>query len=393
MTAPGIDHSAPLAGPLASRDMRVDVLRGLALGVMLVDHVPGAVLADLTPHNFGAADVADLFVFLSGLVAGKATSRRLARDGWWPAQRRVLWRATVIYLAIVATLGVLLGVERLHQRLFGWPIDLLDRSGEAVVRAVDVAVTPEAGSSLGRQVLLLQHPLGNLSILLLYLTFIPLTPLVLGMMRAAPARILFAAVPVYLCAQLWPDVWSWPAAYRETGALNPCGWQLPYFLGVVLGATAAGPQRRTNAAPAARFVRLPGRVLAGFGALVILEGIFLWKLLDPGTFQYAALKSNLAPLRLVNLAAWVLLVDVLAPRESPVWSARGLAPLRICGRRPLLVYCSGVVLSAWLHVGLATFQQAPWLEFLAILSGWGLLVVVAWGADRTTSLCRLLMQR
>ncbi|MCB1958712.1 MAG: OpgC domain-containing protein, partial [Rhodocyclaceae bacterium] len=44
---------AALQSPARQRDGRIDVLRGLALVMIFINHVPGTVFEHLTNRNFG----------------------------------------------------------------------------------------------------------------------------------------------------------------------------------------------------------------------------------------------------------------------------------------------------------------------------------------------------
>src|SRR5665213_1304563 len=70
------------------RDSRVDVLRGLALLMIFIDHVPGNLLSLVTLRNFGFADAAELFVLLAGFASMAAYGRIFSRDGIVPGLRR-----------------------------------------------------------------------------------------------------------------------------------------------------------------------------------------------------------------------------------------------------------------------------------------------------------------
>ena len=50
------------------RDPRIDFLRGLALYMIVVDHVSGDPLAMFTYRILGFSDAAEMFVFLSGIA-------------------------------------------------------------------------------------------------------------------------------------------------------------------------------------------------------------------------------------------------------------------------------------------------------------------------------------
>jgi hypothetical protein len=80
------------------RDLRVDALRGLALIMIFIDHIPDNTLALLTLHNFGFSDAAELFVLLSGFSSMVAYGSAFDRDGVLVGLRRVYLRCLRIYL-------------------------------------------------------------------------------------------------------------------------------------------------------------------------------------------------------------------------------------------------------------------------------------------------------
>ena len=61
------------------RDVRIDFFRGVALYMILVDHVVGDPLSKVTYQRFGFSDAAELFVFLSGVSCAIVYSRLLAK--------------------------------------------------------------------------------------------------------------------------------------------------------------------------------------------------------------------------------------------------------------------------------------------------------------------------
>ena len=61
-----LDAQPPIRG---TRDVRIDFFRGLALYMILVDHVVGDPIGKFTFRSVGFSDAAELFVFLSGISA------------------------------------------------------------------------------------------------------------------------------------------------------------------------------------------------------------------------------------------------------------------------------------------------------------------------------------
>ncbi|MGO8048532.1 OpgC domain-containing protein, partial [Rhizobium johnstonii] len=58
------------------RDTRLDVLRGVALIMIFINHVPGQIFEYVTTTNFGFSYVAEAFVLISGIAVGPAYGYR-----------------------------------------------------------------------------------------------------------------------------------------------------------------------------------------------------------------------------------------------------------------------------------------------------------------------------
>ena len=91
------------------RDLRIDLLRGLAVLAMVIDHIAGpSKLYLLTGGNRFYTGAAEGFIFLSGLTVGLVYRRVAERDGMPTAMRRLLSRSWTLYvLAVGLTLAML----------------------------------------------------------------------------------------------------------------------------------------------------------------------------------------------------------------------------------------------------------------------------------------------
>ena len=67
--------------PLAGRDVRLDLFRGLANWAIFLDHIPHEVLSWITVKNYGFSDAADLFVFISGYTSALVFGRVMIERG------------------------------------------------------------------------------------------------------------------------------------------------------------------------------------------------------------------------------------------------------------------------------------------------------------------------
>ena len=66
----------------SSRDLRLDLFRGLANWAIFLDHIPNNVVAWITMKNYGFSDAADLFVFISGYTVALVYARTMAAGGF-----------------------------------------------------------------------------------------------------------------------------------------------------------------------------------------------------------------------------------------------------------------------------------------------------------------------
>ncbi len=97
-----------------SRDFRLDFLRGIALLVVLIDHIeaqtPIALIRAWTPRTICFFDGADAFVFLSGLVFGRVFRTKLVQDGFLACQTKAIRRALRIYATYLLTAWIAIGL-------------------------------------------------------------------------------------------------------------------------------------------------------------------------------------------------------------------------------------------------------------------------------------------
>jgi hypothetical protein len=103
----------PVAGdvdvtvPPLARDLRLDFLRGMAMTVLVVDHLAWYRNESLSLWHLVALDrvgtvrAAEAFLIISGVVLGMVTRRRVDRGEWGSAARRMKDRAIQLYLVNV----------------------------------------------------------------------------------------------------------------------------------------------------------------------------------------------------------------------------------------------------------------------------------------------------
>jgi hypothetical protein len=110
--------------PVATRDVRLDLFRGLANWAIFLDHIPHEILSSLTTRNYGFSDAADLFVFISGYTAAMVFGKVMIERGYLAAALRLARRAFQLYAAHMAVVAVYIAVIAWVSREFHDPDDL-----------------------------------------------------------------------------------------------------------------------------------------------------------------------------------------------------------------------------------------------------------------------------
>lgn len=325
------------------RDLRIDFFRGLALLIVLVDHLEGlagqSVVEQWTLISLGFSDAAEIFIFLSGYVLAVAYAPVLASQGMWGCVKKALRRSLQIYVAyVLAALTVLVAGALL---LSSGPPNYNDyfRIGE------------HFGSSLLAVFTLRYHPWG-FDILALYVVLLPAMAVMLAIQRRAPEIAWIISIAAYLLVQVARHVNLPRFGDSEGWYFNPLAWQLLFFIGLYIG----DPQRRRLSLN----TRWP---LMLASAIMVLAGLFVLKisplLTQSGLFTFEqflpmyrfywewADKTTLQPLRIVHFFALAYLTSILLPRNLPFWTSRLSKPLVVAGQHSLEVYAFGLVVSFW----------------------------------------------
>ncbi len=352
---------------LAKRDLRLDVLRGFAVVVMIVDHFGGASwLYLITGGNSFFVSGAEAFIFISGLVVGMVYGGIALKQGIWAAQLKALQRALTLY-KLNFVLTILFAAVSIH---FGFDWAKSIKIDNPLVFAFDVA-------TLRQTMYLTDIPL--LYTLLMVLAAGGLWMLVKGHTKL----LLLGSTLLWFAFQLDQVAVPWPIIGNTT--FNLAAWQLLFFV-----AMAVGYHRQTLTEKLSQLPRLP--YLAFTGILVIwmvhlyqTNGAIFARMipgLDTQAFMSALfLKSALAPGRLIASAILFQFAYLaLTVFWKPIWNTLGwfLLPL---GQNSLYAYTMHVVMIGAFYVA---FQFLPSniqaigtintsLQLLVILGVWAMI--------------------
>lgn len=329
----------PITETAKTRDVRIDLVRGLCLWFILVDHTPENGLRDFTLRGFAQCDAADAFVFLCGVSVALAYGGKLDRAGWWQASKAVLRRMRTIYLAQVALAAALIALVAVDRAIGRVGIERSIWPGEQSFDTV--ALLRLAG--------LLDQP-GNLTVLPLYLGLLSWFILIMPLMKR-PFCLLA------LSGGLWVAVHLYPHSLRVGPYFNVLAWQLTFTLGVLCCRYAHLLRR-----PGLRCFDAAAVGLLAAGAWAILTLPYTLEAYDQFSPPLRVLlrgrhKVDLDPGRVFAVLAFAWLIFRHMPRDARWLRARWAAAPIALGRCSLPVFAAGVVLSGASSWVLSTWGQ------------------------------------
>lgn len=364
--------------PDARRDPRIDALRGLALAMIYVNHIPGTVWEGLTSRNFGFSDAAEGFVVISGIAAGLAYGPGFAagRPGAW---RRPVARAALLWAVHLAVTAGCIAVAVAGLRWLGTEV-LAQSHNLAPVLADPRGTLPG--------LVLLGHQLGYANVLPLYVVLMAVAPALLWLAVRWPGRLLAGSLALWLLAGLLGlNLPNFPAA--GGWYFNPLAWQLLFVAGLLTGlALRRGarvlPLRRGAVALAAGFlvlaalwVRLPAVAEGG--------GHLLWLLAEHAGLPPLLTgfdKTHVALPRLLHILALAYLLGSM-PGLRRLAGAPAAAPLRLLGRHALPVFATGTVLAYAAQAVKEAAAPSAALDAALVFGGLALLLALAARQDRS----------
>ena len=301
---------------LDKRDLRLDLLRGFAVVVMVVDHFGGSSwLYLITGGNNSFVSGAEAFVFISGFVVGMVYGGIALKQGLIAAQLKALQRGLTLYkLTVILTL-LFAGVSR----FFGlaWAKDLgIENTLQFVV---DVATL--------RQTMYL----ADIPMMYTYLMFAAAGGLWLLYTRRT-SWLLAGSSALWLAFQLFQMPVPWPIAGNTT--FNLAAWQFLFFVAMATGYHREALAGKLSQLPRWPYLILSGLLLVWFAQVYDTNGALLAQWV-PGLDPHAVMnelfnKSAVAPGRLVaSFVVFQFAYLAVTLFWRPIWAAFGwlLMPL------------------------------------------------------------------
>lgn len=306
------------------RDPRLDIVRGIALLIIYIAHVPSNWLWSVIPARFGLSDATDSFVFISGIASAIAFGGTFARNGFWTGTARIVFRCAQLWIAHLFLLFVIIAIAAIGSPLVG-----LDLVGPLQVAPILTAPADAIADAFR-----LHWIPASLDIMPVYITVLAMVPAVMALEKIHRLLPPVASFGLYGAnAVLGLD----PIAEAGTGRhwlLNPFAWQLIFFLGFAF-------KRGWLRVPKTRMIWTLlawAWVAIGLAYRVIPEWV-------PGLHMLGDHldKANLDVFRLGHFLATAYLLNSFLHTHPDIVASPFLRPFEQLGQQGLSVFVAGMI--------------------------------------------------
>jgi hypothetical protein len=368
------------ASPAEGRDLRLDLILGIANWFIFLDHIPHNMVNLITLRNYGFSGAADLFIFVSGYAAALVFAKMIVERGFVIGATRIFRRVRQLYAAYVVLFVIYIAAIGYAATTYAAP-DIIDEFN--VTSLVDHPVRTLAHG------LILQSKVLHLDILQLYILLMALLPPVLWMLLSRPTLTMIGSFALYCAARQFD--WNLSSFPDGSWYFNPFCWQLLFVSGAWLALDGTKQIRPFFSSPA--LLCFAGGYLI-FALAMTMAGRFpeLGQMLPAWLFDAFNPndKTNLAPYRLVHFTVVALLATRVLSKD---W--RGLdwpifKPVIKCGQQSLAVFCLGVFLAFAAHFVLIISSDTILMQILVSAIGIAIMTLVAyilsWSREQDRSL-------
>jgi len=355
------------------RDLRLDLFRGIGLWMIFLDHIPDDVVSWLTLRNYGFSDAAEVFVFISGYLAGYIYGPIISTGHFLAAIKRLWKRVAEMYVAHIMLFLIFTAQIARTARKFDNPMYKDEFNVANFLAHPDILIG---------QALTLRYKPVDLDVLPLYIVLVAASPLILWGLLRRPNVTLLASILVYVGAR----VFDWNLASYPPGThwyFNPFAWQLLFVFAAwcgVGGLAKIEPLIRSRAALTLAFAWI------AFAFVIVMTWHAPWLEAMIPKWMIKAIypidKTDLDLLRFTHFLAVATVVTRFFPRKDAILGSVWLRPLIMCGRHSLPIFCIGVFLSFGAHWVLTQYPHGMWEQFAVSFAGMAIMVALAWTLDR-----------
>jgi hypothetical protein len=351
----------------ADRDLRLDLFRGIALWLIFIDHIPSNAVSWLTIRNYGFADAAEVFVFISGYTAAFVYIRTLRDRGPLIAGARILKRTWQVYVAHVFLLVIFMAQIAYVTTNFQNPLYADEMNAFDFMKEPGVTLL---------QALLLKFKPVYMDILPMYVVLLIGLAFILWALDRRPNLVLAASAVLYLLT--WRFNWNLPSYPSGHWFFNPFAWQLLF---VFAAWCAVVDEKRLEWIVQSNilFAAAAAFLIIAF-ATTLTWHVPAWNRFMPEAIAkviYPIDKTNLHILRFLHFLALALVTVRLVPRDWTGLKSPIFRPAILCGQHSLEIFCLGVFLSFTGHTILVEVSPRLWMQVAVSLAGIAVMVAMA----------------
>src|SRR5580692_12320935 len=354
------------------RDLRLDLFRGVGLWMIFLDHVPDDFVSWLTLRNYGFSDAAEVFVFISGYLAGYIYGPIIGEGQFLAALKRLWTRVWQMYVAHIMLFLLFTAQIARTVRKFDNPMYEDEFNVHNFLQHPDVLIG---------QALTLRYKPVDLDVLPLYISLIAASPLILWCMVRRPNLTLLGSAVLYVLAR-WFD-WNLPSyPPGTTWYFNPFAWQLLF---VFAAWCAVGNAVKFWHLIQSRLVLALSVAWILFALVIVMtwHSDFLGSLIPKWMIKaiYPIDKTDLDMLRFTHFCALAFIVSRYLHRDWNGLKSIWLRPLVLCGQHSLPLFCLGVFLSFGAHWVLVQYSNSGLEQVIVAFAGFSIMTAVAGALD------------
>ncbi|MBL9053852.1 MAG: OpgC domain-containing protein [Tabrizicola sp.] len=357
------------------RDLRLDFFRGLGMFIILIAHITDNPWTLWIPARFGFSDATEMFVFCSGMASAIAFGTVFSRAGWMMGALRIAYRIWQVYWVHLGVFFVTLALMLALNMTGTFPRDevgalnlypFLNNTGPNLVGLFTLTYVPN-----------------YFDILPMYLVILALIPVMMALARVDVRLAVLFSLALWVAATAglnFPaELWFTEPSARPW-FFNPFAWQLVFFTGFALmaGWLPAPPLRRGLVWLAVVIVALSvpfawGRITSQVEAIRDLRRAAapLFDKTDFGVLRYVHFLA-------LAYLAWVAVGPLGVRLRRGGWVGEVIALICRVGQQSLAVFAASMVLARVLGAVLDLAGGGALAALAVNLSGFALIVGVAW---------------
>lgn len=336
------------------------------------------------PLHYGFSDAAAIFVFLSGYVVGIVYGKTYAMFGFKALLRKACRRASQIYVAHLAALGI----------LFAIAVILPPVSGTSPINEF-YDTCSENGVGIIARILTLQYFPMLFDILPLYIVLMLTVPVAIPLIYKEWKIFFIASFVLYVVSQIFPVLNI--HTYLPVWSLDPVAWSFLFSSAMIIGV-----KRREGTLHIP--VRLPYLTFVAFVVVYSFSDLSLvndqlhdigllnksMMFLFPSPFPFIE-KSTLQPVYLLHFISLAYLVGSLVPYMRSVFAYGPCSLLTLCGQHSLALFSGGIVLTYFFAYIVIAGGGQPFVFYFLQLAGWTATVTAGYilsGRKKASSIAR-----